>query len=329
MATGNAATNARRVVVTDYTFPDLARERLAAESAGAAFEAFQCRSAEDVARAIAGADVAVVQFAPCDAAAIARLAPGAALLRYGIGYDNIDVAAAAARGVPVGYVPDYCIDEVADHTVSLMLSLLRKLPRLDASVREGRWEAVAAARPLRPFGETVAGFLGFGRIGREISRRLKPFGFEIIAADPALDPRQAQEWGVRLVDLPTLFREADALSLNAPATPETTGIVNAANIALMKRDAVVVNTARGKLVDEPALARALREGAIAGAGLDVFEAEPLPADSPLRDAPNLILTPHAAWYSEAAIGRLQQLVADDIAAILAGGRPRKPTPGSA
>ncbi|WP_274631123.1 C-terminal binding protein [Arvimicrobium flavum] len=320
---------ARRVVVTDYTFPNLDRERLAAEKLGASFEAHQCRTAAEVASAIAGADVAVVQFAPCGAEAIAGLAPGATLLRYGIGYDNIDVAAAAARSMPVGYVPDYCIDEVADHTVALMLSSLRKLPGLDASLRAGRWEAVAAARPLKPFAETVVGFLGFGQIGREICRRLKPFGFQFIVADPMLDDAKAAELGVRRVDVGTLFREADALSLNAPATPETTGIVNAGTLKTMKSNAVIVNTARGKLVNEPDLAAALTDGVIAGAGLDVFETEPLPADSPLRQAPNLILTPHAAWYSEAAIGRLQQLIADDIGAALSGARPRRPVPGSA
>ncbi len=320
---------ARRVVVTDYTFPNLDRERLAAEALGASFEAHQCRTAAEVASAIAGADVAVVQFAPCGAEAIAGLAPGATLLRYGIGYDNIDVAAAAARSMPVGYVPDYCIDEVADHTVALMLSSLRKLPGLDASLRAGRWEAVAAARPLKPFAETVVGFLGFGQIGREICRRLKPFGFQFIVADPMLDDAKAAELGVRRVDVGTLFREADALSLNAPATPETTGIVNAGTLKTMKSNAVIVNTARGKLVNEPDLAAALTDGVIAGAGLDVFETEPLPADSPLRQAPNLILTPHAAWYSEAAIGRLQQLIADDIGAALSGARPRRPVPGSA
>ncbi len=324
-----SAGTARRVVVTDYTFPDLDRERMAAEKMGASFEAHQCRTAEEVARAIEGAGVAVVQFAPCGADAIAGLAPGATLLRYGIGYDNIDVAAAADRSMPVGYVPDYCIDEVADHTVALLLSSLRKLPGLDASLRAGRWEAVAAARPLEPFAETVVGFLGFGQIGREICRRLKPFGFRFIVADPMLDDATALDLGVRRVDIATLFAQADALSLNAPATPETTGIVNAATLRTMKPAAVIVNTARGKLVDEAALATALTDGVIAGAALDVFENEPLPADSPLRQAPNLILTPHAAWYSEAAIGRLQQLIADDIGAALSGSRPRRPVPGSA
>jgi D-3-phosphoglycerate dehydrogenase len=320
------AAGAARVVVTDYTFPDLERERRAAERHGATFEAHQCRTAGEVAEAVRGATVAVVQFAPCDARAIEGLAPGATLLRYGIGYDNIDVSAAMARSVPVGYVPDYCIDEVADHTVALLLALLRKVTALDASVRAGRWDAVGVARPLRPFGETTIGLLGFGRIGRQVWERLKPFGFSFIVADPMLGAAQAASLGVRLVDHATLFRESDALSLNAPAVADTVGIVRADNLRRMKRDAVIVNTSRGKLVVEDDLAAALVEGVIAGAALDVFEREPLPEDSPLRKAPNLLLTPHAAWYSDSAIGRLQQLIADDIEAALTGGKPRRLVP---
>jgi D-3-phosphoglycerate dehydrogenase len=158
--------------------------------------------------------------------------------------------------------------------------------------------------------------------------RLKPFGFRFLVADPQLDDARAAALGATRVDVATLFRECDVLSLHAPATPETTRVVNARNLATMKPGAVVVNTARGKLVDEAALADALTHGVIGGAALDVFETEPLPADSPLRTAPNLVLTPHAAWYSDAAIVKLQELVAGDIARLLRGQRPRCPVPGS-
>ena len=166
-----------RVVVTDYTFPALEAEAAAAAGAGAEFSAQQCKSAEDVAEALRGADVAVVQFAPCTSAAVEALAPGAAIIRYGVGYDNVDVAAANRRGIPVGYVPDYCLDEVADHTTALILTQLRKLARLDASVRRGEWAAVRIAAPLPVYGETTVGFLGFGQIGRAVLKRLAPSGF--------------------------------------------------------------------------------------------------------------------------------------------------------
>jgi D-3-phosphoglycerate dehydrogenase len=291
-----------RVVVTDYTFPDLSREQAAAERLGAEFIACQCKSAQDVTRAVAGATVAIVQFAPLTAAGIAGMAAGGGIVRYGIGYDNIDLPSAFGRGLPVGYVPDYCTDEVADHTASLVLASLRKLPQLDASVRAGDWAAVAVAKPAKPFAETVVGFLGLGRIGSLVLARLKPFGFRFLVADPQLDDARASALGATRVDVAALFRECDVLSLHAPATPETTHVVNAKNLATMKPGAVVVNTARGKLVDEAALADALMRGVVGGAALDVFETEPLPAE--------------------------QELVAGDVARLLAGQPPRCPVPGS-
>jgi D-3-phosphoglycerate dehydrogenase len=214
----------------------------------------------------------------------------------------------------------------------MLLALLRKLPQLDASVRRGQWATQAVAPPLPPFAETAVGFLGFGRIARGVQARLKPFGFRFLAHDPALnaaDGSAMPEAGVEAVDLATLLARADALSLHAPATPQTQGILSAANLARMKPTAVVVNAARGELIDAAALAAALTAGRLGGAALDVFPQEPLPADSPLRRAPNTLLTPHAAWYSDAAVERLQRLVADEIGRALDGLSPRRPIPGTA
>jgi len=318
----------KKVVVTDFTFPDVARERAAATRNGAAFESHMCKTACEAADAVDGADVAVVQFVNFDAAAIARLRPGATILRYGIGFDNIDVAAAVARGIRVGYVPDYCVDEVADHTVTAILTLRQKLYAQDRAVRDGRWSAVEFARPLQGGPDTTIGFLGLGRIGSAVLARLRPFGFRFAVADPALDDAHAAELGVVRVEVDRLFEIADVLTLHAPAAPSTIDIVGAANLARMKPTAFIVNAARGALVDEAALAHALREGRIAGAALDVFKNEPLAADSDLRRAPNLILTPHAAWYSDSAIVRLQALIAADIERALRGEAPRCPVPGS-
>ncbi|WP_309666399.1 C-terminal binding protein [Tabrizicola sp.] len=314
-----------RVVITDATFPDVAKEEAAARAAGASFERHACKTAEDVAAALKGADVAVVQFAPLTREAVAGLVPGATAIRYGVGYNNFDVAALNDHAIKAAYVPDYCTAEVADHTAASLLSLLRKLPALDGSVRRGEWAAVGIAKPLKSFAETTIGFLGFGRIAQEVAARLAPFGFHFLAHDPYFTgsfPR------LTLTDLPTLLAQSDALTLHAPATPETTGIINAANLRRMKSTAVLVNTARGDLIDEPALAAALTSGTIAGAALDVFLIEPLPADNPLRHAPNLLLGPHAAWYSEVAVERLQSLVADEITRALTGRGVRKAIPGS-
>ena len=315
-----------KVVVTDYTFPALDQERAAALAAGAEFAAFQCKTPDAVAVAVAGADVAVVQFAGFGAAAVEAVAPGATVIRYGVGYDNIDVAAARAKGLKIGYVPDYCADEVADHTAAAALSLLRKLPQLDASVRRGDWAAVKVCKPMKAFKDTTFGFFGMGQIGREVLARLRGFGFRFIAADPGLDAGQALALGVALVDADTLLQTADIISLHAPATPQTTGFFNAIRLARMQPHAMIVNSARGQLIVEDDLAAALHAGVIAGAALDVFGAEPLAATSALRDAPNLLLTPHAAWYSESAIGRLQGLVAQDITRALNRQDPRKPVP---
>jgi D-3-phosphoglycerate dehydrogenase len=316
-----------KVVVTDYTFPTLAQEEAAARAAGADFAAHQCRTADAVAEAVARADVAVVQFAPFGPTAAAAVRPGATVIRYGVGYDNIDLGAARAAGLRVGYVPDYCTAEVAEHTVAAALALLRKLPQLDASVRRGDWGAVKVAQPMKPFAETVFGFFGLGQIGRAVLARLSGFGFRMIAADPVLTEADAAALGVRRVSAETLIAEADVIALHAPATAETTGFFDAARLARMQPHAVIVNAARGPLVVEADLAAALKAGVIGGAALDVFATEPLPATSPLRDAPNLLLTPHAAWYSDAAIGRLQGLVAEDIARALRGQGPRRPVPG--
>lgn len=318
-----------KVVVTDYTFPSLAQEEAAARAAGAEFAAFQCKTPEAVAEAVAGADVAVVQFAGFGAAAVAAVKPGATVIRYGVGYDNIDMAAARAGGLKVGYVPDYCADEVADHTAAAALTLLRKLTQLDASVRRGDWAAVKVCKPMKAFRDTTFGFFGMGQIGRAVLARLRGFGFQFIAADPGLDPAQAIVLGVKLVDNETLLRSSDIISLHAPATAQTTGFFNTARLAQMQSHAMIVNSARGQLIVEADLAAALDAGIIAGAALDVFGAEPLVATSTLRTAPNLLLTPHAAWYSESAIGRLQGLVAQDITRALTGQDPRKPVPQSA
>ena len=308
-----------RVVVTDYTFPDLAQERAAA---GADFAAFQCRTAEDVAVAVAGAAVAVVQFAPFGPAAAATMTAGGTVIRYGVGYNNIDLAACARHGLRVGYVPDYCADEVADHTAAAALALLRKLMPMDASVRRGEWAAVRMAKPMKPFGQTRFGFFGLGQIGRAVLGRLRGFGFQFLAHDPGVTALE----GVEMVSAEALLHRCDIISLHAPATAITTGYFNAARLATMQSHAMIVNSARGQLIVEDDLAAALTKGVIAGAALDVFHVEPLPSDSPLRSAPNLLLTPHAAWYSEAAIHRLQELVAEDITRALRGEGPRKPVP---
>ena len=248
-------------------------------------------------------------------------------MRYGVGVDNIDLKAAKELGVNVAYVPDYCLDEVADHTVALMLALLRQLPLLNQGVQEGRWDGIQMAKPLLPLNQTTIGFIGFGRMGQTVLTRLKVFGCRFLVYDPFLNPDKAKTLGIEMTDLESLLKVADAITLHAPLTEQTRHLINTERLALMKSTAILVNTARGGLIDPRALSQALNTGQIRAAGLDVFEQEPLPADSVLRSAKHLLLTPHLAWYSETAIERLQCLAAEEVARALQGQALRCPFPG--
>lgn len=316
----------RRVVVTDYNFVALEAETAAARAAGAEITALQCRTVEAVREALSGADIAVVQFAPVDAQAIAGMASGGRLIRYGVGYNNIDVAAARESGRDVAYVPDYCTDEVADHTATLALTLSRRIGALNTSVRAGAWSVLETASDIRAPRDLTVGFLGLGRIGRATLSRLRPFGFRFAVHDPMLSESDAQALGASLLGRSELIASADLIILHLPLTPETRHILDGEALAGARPGCMVINTARGGLIDEAALAAAVASGHLGGAALDVFEVEPLPGNSPLRDVPGIILTPHAAWYSDTALNRLQSMVADEIARALSGQSPRCPVP---
>ena len=307
-----------RAVVTDHGFVDLSAESSAAAACGVELEDCQCADEAELVRALEGTAVALVQLIPVPAAALAGLRPDAVLIRYGVGVDNIDLAACRERGVRVCNVPDYGLDEVADHSVALLLGLLRRLPALDAQVRGGGWNLKEVMAPVPPLSATVGGVLGFGRIGREVARRLRACGMKVIAHDPVVDADAMAAEEVEGVSCDELFARAGAISLHAPATAATKGLVNAERLASMPDGAVIVNCARGELIVEADLAAALQSGKLAGAGLDVFVREPLEESSPLRTAPNVLLTPHAAWYSKESTARLQRLAAEELGRALRG-----------
>lgn len=308
-----------RVVVTDCDFPRLNREREILAAAGADLVVAQCRTPDDVLAAAADADALLVQYAPITAAVIQRLARCRTIVRYGIGVDNIDLGAARRRGIAVANVPDYGVEEVADHTLALALALARQLVGMDAGVRRGSW-TLAPARPLPALRGLTFATAGGGRIARAVLERARPFGFRL-AVFGRSDPERP---GIRRLTLEELFRQADILSLHLPLTPDTRHLVNAARLAQMKPTAILLNTARGGLIDTVALAEALQAGTIAGAGLDVFEDEPLPANHPLRHCARVLMTPHAAWFSEASLSRLQGLAAEEIVRGLRGEPLRNP-----
>ena len=308
----------KRVVVTDPRFEGLLNERAAADRFGASFHVFDCQDAAEVVDALRDADIAFVNLVPVTEAALEAMRPGGLVIRYGIGTDNVDMAAARRHGIRVANVPDYGSDTVADHACASMLALLRRLPIFDAAVRKEGWINPDRFKPLPSLTATVVGLVGVGRIGLLVARRLQAFGIRILASDPFADPERLRDAGIEPVPLDVLLAEAHGISLHLPATAQTRHIIGRQSIARMRRGAMLVNTARGMLVDEAALADALTSGHLGGAALDVFDPEPLAAGSPLRTMPNVILTPHAAFYSVESLQALQRLAAEEAARALAG-----------
>ena len=305
-----------KIVVTDHTFSATEHEAALAREFSAEFAVHQCSSETETAEAVAGADVVFVNFAPITETVLRAMAPGATVIRYGVGYDNVDVAAARELGVAVANVPDYGSDTVADHTVALLLTLLRKVPAYDRRVREEGWCAPRDLGPLPGFGETTIGLVGLGRIGMAVHERLRVFGFTVLAYDPYADPAVTD--GPRLTDLSELLAASHAISLHAPLTTATKHLLDADAFARARRGAVVVNTSRGGLIDHDALADAVESGQISAAALDVVEPEPLPADSRLRALPQVLFTPHVAFFSDSSLDALQRLAAEEGARALKG-----------
>jgi D-3-phosphoglycerate dehydrogenase len=303
--------NQFRVVITDHGFPNLKQEEAVFAQAGLNLTVAQCKTAEQVIVAAQGADALLVQWAPVTSAVIAGLDRCRVIVRYGIGVDNVDLAAARAKGIAVCNVPDYGVHEVAEHAVALALALARQVAPIDARLRSGTWK-ITPDRPMPALRTTTFATAGFGRIARTAHRMMAGFGGPRIAYDPYVSAETMAAEGVESVGIAELFSRAGILSLHLPLTPETRHFVNAARLNTMAATAIVVNTARGSLIDTMALAAALQAGMMAGAGLDVYEVEPLPADHPIRTAPRALLTSHVAWYSESSIPRLQQLAAEEV-----------------
>ncbi|MDI4650087.1 C-terminal binding protein [Cohnella hashimotonis] len=310
-----------RVAVTDSGFPDLAPEAEALAGTGAVLLPGQCRTAGEVAELCADADAVLTQWAPVTAEAIERMTRCKVIVRYGIGVDNVDLEAARAKGIPVANVPDYAIEEVADHAMSLLLASVRKIPQVAAQVREGVWE-IAPRRPIVGLQGRKLGVAGFGNIARAVVRRAQAFGLQTIAYDPYANPELFAKHSTARVDWETLLAESDFISVHLPLVEATRRLLDDRAFAAMKPGAHLVNTSRGGVVDTEALVRALMDGKLAGAALDVLEEEPVPAGHPLLAIDSCILTSHCAWYSESSLIRLQRYAALEVRRVLEGGRPQ-------
>jgi D-3-phosphoglycerate dehydrogenase len=270
----------------------------------------------------ADSDALLVTYAKITADMIAGMPKCRVISRFGIGVDNVDLDAATRRGIVVTKVPDYCIDEVSDHTMALLLAVVRKIPSSSARTHGGRWEMKAVV-PIHRLRGSVMGLVGFGRIPQLVVPKAHAFGMAVLAYDPYVPPDVFARLGVESVSFAGLLSRSDYVSVHSPLTPETRGLFNAETFARMKRGAYLVNTARGPVIDEEALAAALDAGQLAGAALDVMVQEP-PPPSPLFGRDNVIITPHTSFYSEESLVELQTKAAQEVVAVLSGQTPRNP-----
>ena len=308
-----------KVAVTDYTFDSLDVERAILEPMGCEVVGPYAKDEPDsLLTLVSDADCVLTQFAPVDARVIGSMGRARAIVRYGIGVDNVDLNAARARGIPVCNVPDYCIDEVADHTLGLILAMSRQfIPHRDR-VRSGRWGSGAPLHAMHALKHLTVGIVGFGRIGRAVADRLRAFRCMTIVFDPLVSQEEVEQAGCMPVAFDRLIRNADVITLHCPSTPTTRGMIGRETLEKVKPGALFINVARGDLVDTAALIDAIHSGRLGGAGLDVCDPEPIPPDSPLLAMDKVILTPHVASASEPAVNKLRTSAAETAAKALSG-----------
>jgi D-3-phosphoglycerate dehydrogenase / 2-oxoglutarate reductase len=308
------------VSITDYAFPSLDIEESLIAAAGAELRSGNDKQVEALKRIVADADSVITQFAPINAEVIGAMQKARVIVRYGIGVDNVDLGAARARGIPVCNIPDYCIDEVADHTLAFILGATRQVVPNTLHVRDGKWGMATPLDQLRTLRDQTVGIIGFGRIGREVAARLAPFKSRRLVYDAFVPPEVVQETGSVSVTLDELLAQSDIVTLHCPSTPQTKKILNATTIAKMKPRSIVINLARGDLIDTEAFVSALQSGHLSGAAIDVCDPEPIPSNNPLRSLPNVIVASHIASVSPKSVRVLRETAAR-IAVMALRGEP--------
>ena len=307
-----------KVVVTDYSFPSLDVEKAILDPTGCQFIAAQCKTPAELIPLIADADFIITQFAPLNAAVIAAMKRARVIARYGIGVDNIDLEAARQRGIPVCNVPDYCIDEVADHTLALILATSRAVVPHWTHVKTGQWSLPVPFDAMWALKDSTVGVVGFGRIGRAVARRLAAFNFKLLVHDPFLSDSEIERAGCVPTSFDELLGAADLITLHVPSTADTRQIINRETLKKMRAGVVLVNVSRGTLIDTDALIEALKRGHVRAAALDVIDPEPINPDNPLLKMNNVIITPHAASVSAKAVQTLREAVAKTVLCAMRG-----------
>jgi D-3-phosphoglycerate dehydrogenase / 2-oxoglutarate reductase len=311
-----------QVAVSDSVFPNLDPARAVLSKIGAQLRLAEEPNSEAILRVARDADALLATYAKITAEMIRQMTRCRIISRFGIGVDNVDIPAASERGIVVTKVPDYCIDEVSDHTMALLLSAVRKIPFANSMVHAGKWEMPAVV-PIHRLRGTVLGLVGFGRIPQLVAPKAQSFGMRVVSYDPYIPKDVFERAGVDSVEFGELLKISDYISIHSPLLPETQGLFNADAFRQMKPHAYLINTARGPIVDEAALAQALDAGQLAGAALDVMPKEP-PGGSPLFGRPNVIITPHTSFYSEESLVDLQTKAAEEVVRVLKGEAPRNP-----
>ncbi|RLC38981.1 MAG: C-terminal binding protein [Candidatus Nealsonbacteria bacterium] len=307
-----------KVVITDCNHPSIEIERKMLSEINAELILSNCNTEEDIIKVAKDADGIINQRVPITRRVITLLNKCKVIVRYGVGVDNIDVKAATECGIIVSNVPDYCVDEVSTHAIALILNCARGISLLDRKIREEEWGFTLAKPLFRTQGKTL-GIYGLGRIGSAVAKKSMGFGLKIIAYDPYVSKVNNR---IKMVDFPQLLSESDFISINASLTDETWHAFKENELKAMKKTAYLINTARGSIVDERVLYKALREGWIAGAAVDVMEKEPPDWDNPLLKLDNVVFTPHSAFYSEESYIELKTKVAEAVISVLSGRLPK-------
>ncbi|HEX9076178.1 MAG TPA: C-terminal binding protein [Anaerolineae bacterium] len=311
------------VAVTDHVFPNLEPTKQVLSELHAELKLAQATTPEAILDVAREADGVIVCYAKMPASVIEQLKNCKVMARTGIGVDNVDIDAASRKGIVVTNVPEYCEDEVSDHAMAMLLTLIRKIPFANKRAHAGKWET-GAVNPIHRLRGRTLGLVGLGKIPKLVAAKAQTFGLHVQTYDPYIPAQAAAKLGVKSVSLPELLSTSDYVSIHAPLTPETKNMFNADAFRQMKRGALLVNTARGPLVDVEALVDALAAGQLAGAALDVLPTEPPPVDSRLLGRDDVILTPHIGFYSEESMIDLQTKAAQQVALVLSGKEPRYP-----
>ena len=312
-----------KVVIVESEYADTDVEAQALAPDGAELVRFQAFTEDELIEATRDADAILNQYAKITARVLESMPRCKGVVRYGVGFDNVDVEAATRCGIYVCNVPDYCEEEVASHALAMMLALHRRIPVLDAAIRRSAWDN-RLLPPIPPLSGSTLGLLGFGRIARKLAQMVVSLGLRTITHDPYVTPDQTRPYNTDLVDRETLFRRSDFLSVHLPLNDQTRGCVNLDVLRLMKPTAYVVNTSRGGIIDEQGLVEALRQGCIGGAGLDTFANEPIDGTHPVLQFPNVVVTSHASWYSDRSEIELRRRAAEEAARLGRGEEPNNP-----